>query len=122
MLTCHGQLCILIVHMPDKALLPQPSMYRDVGKLVRAHRRKRKLSQATLAQQVGHTRTSVTNIEAGRQRIPLDVLFSMASALHVDIRELLPVGVTSLPPDLQKKIPREYDQSQLRALRRVVGT
>lgn len=97
-------------------------MYRDLGKLVRAHRRKRKLSQAVLAQQVGHTRTSITNIEAGRQRIPLDVLFSIASVLQVDLRELLPVASTSLPADVQKKIPKEYDQSQVRALQRVVGT
>lgn len=108
--------------MPDRTLLPLPGLYRDVGRLVRAYRRKRKLSQATLAQRVGHTRTSITNIEAGRQRIPLDVLFSIASVLHIDVRELLPVITTTLPPDVQKKIPKEYDQSQLRALQRVVGT
>jgi DNA-binding XRE family transcriptional regulator len=107
--------------MPDGKLLPMPSMYREVGKLIRAHRRKKKRSQATLAQLVGHTRTSITNIEAGRQRISLDLLFKFANVLQVEIRELLPASPTALPPEVEKKVPREYDEAQLRALKRVVS-
>jgi transcriptional regulator with XRE-family HTH domain len=107
--------------MPDGARLPMTAMYREVGRLIRANRQKQKLSQSGLAARVGHTRTSITNIEAGRQRLPLDLLFSFANIFHVEVRELLPRINAELPPDLQKKIPQQYDESQVRALQRLVG-
>jgi len=106
--------------MPDGKLLPMPAMYRDVGRLVRAFRRKRKLSQEALAQRVGHTRTSITNIEAGRQRIPLDLVYKFANVLEIEVRELIPVSVASLPPEVEKKVPKQYDDAQLRALKLIV--
>ncbi len=107
--------------MPDGKLLPMRAMYVEVGKLIRAHRNKQKLSQEGLARRIGHSRTSVTNIEAGRQRIPLDLLFALGNALHVDARDLLPAAPSSLPAEVQRKIPRQYDDSQVRALSRVVS-
>jgi DNA-binding XRE family transcriptional regulator len=106
--------------MPDGNLLPMRSLYKEVGRLIRAHRTKLELSQSVLARQVGHTRTSITNIEAGRQRVSLDLLFTFARVLNIEARELLPSTTINLPPDLKKKIPRQYDESQVRALKRVV--
>ena len=97
-----------------------PVMYKEVGKLLRAHRLKANMSQSGLARQVGHTRTSITNIEAGRQRVPLDLLFTLANVLHVEVRELLPALDADLPAEVQRKIPKQYDESQVRALKRVV--
>lgn len=97
-----------------------PSMYQEVGRLIGAYRRKHKLSQAVLAQRVGHTRTSVTNIEAGRQRIPLDLLFTIADILQVDVRDLLPAASFTLPTEIERKVPKQYDDAQLRALKRIV--
>lgn len=107
--------------MPDGKLLPMRAMYVEVGRLIRAHRNKQKLSQEGLARRIGHSRTSVTNIEAGRQRIPLDLLFALGNALHVDARDLLPAGHGAIAAELQRKIPRQYDDSQVRALSRVVS-
>ena len=106
--------------MPNGDRLPMPFMYREVGKLVRAHRQKLGLSQAALATRVGHTRTSVTNIEAGRQRIPLDLLFTFASALEVSVTEFVPRLGGQLSPEVEKKILGQYDDSQIRAIRRVI--
>jgi transcriptional regulator with XRE-family HTH domain len=106
--------------MPDGKLLPMPALYREVGRLIGAYRRKKKMSQAELAQHLGHTRTSVTNIEAGRQRIPLDLLFKIAELLHTELSNLLPVSSSSLPPEIEKKVPKQYDDAQLRALKRIV--
>src|SRR5438094_6529647 len=106
--------------MPDSKLLTMPAMYREVGKLICAYRRKKKFSQASLAQHIGHTRTSVTNIEAGRQRIPLDLLFRIAEILETDLRSLLPTSTATLPPEVEKRVPKQYDEAQLRALTRIV--
>lgn len=48
------------------------------------------LSQDALAKRVGLSRTSVTNIEKGRQQIPLHALYSFADALGVEPTALLP--------------------------------
>ena len=53
-------------------------------------RRKRHMSQETLADSLGLTRTSVTNIEKGRQPIQLHSLYLIARALKVEVKELLP--------------------------------
>lgn len=106
--------------MPDGNLLPMPGIYREVGQLVRAHRLKKKFSQEGLAQKVGHTRTSITNIEAGRQRIPLDLLYRLATALQVDVRSLIPIGEASLPPEVERKLPKQFDEADVRALKRLV--
>ncbi len=61
-----------------------------VGALIKWHRKRAKLTQGELAQLVGFTRTSISNMESGRQRIQLDTLYTIAKALEVDVSELLP--------------------------------
>jgi transcriptional regulator with XRE-family HTH domain len=48
------------------------------------------VTQEVLASQVGLTRSSITNIEAGRQRIQLHVFLEIAAALDVPPERLLP--------------------------------
>ena len=48
------------------------------------------MSQAKLAQELGLSRASVVNIEAGRQRTPLHVLWRIAEELQTDIALLIP--------------------------------
>lgn len=48
------------------------------------------LTQGELSERIGLSRTSVTNIEVGRQKIPLHFLFILSSALGVDPGQLLP--------------------------------
>jgi transcriptional regulator with XRE-family HTH domain len=64
--------------------------YVVVGKRVRAARENQDLSQATLARRIGFTRSSVANLEAGRQRIALHLFVLIARALGVDPVILLP--------------------------------
>jgi len=61
-----------------------------MGKLVRARRKKLDLTQDDLAQRVNLKRTSITNIEKGRQKIQLHTLFDLAAALEVDPVTLIP--------------------------------
>jgi len=66
--------------------------YPEFGRRVRLARRRAHLSQDALGRLTGMNRTSITNIEAGRQRIPLHLLVSFATALDVEPMELLPGG------------------------------
>jgi transcriptional regulator with XRE-family HTH domain len=107
--------------MPEKRQLPFATTYKELGELVRARRKKVGLSQERLADLIGLTRTSITNIEKGRQRIPLDVLFALGEALKVDPRDILPAASKAPPPDFEKKLPRDFGEAEKRALRRVIS-
>lgn len=66
------------------------SLYGDFGRRVRDARRQAGLSQQTVADRVGLSRTSITNIERGRQHVALHMLFRLAAAVGKDPGELLP--------------------------------
>lgn len=65
-------------------------LYREFGIALANERRRKHLSQAQLGAKVGLSRTSVTNIECGRQPIQLHQLYHFASILQVDVSKLLP--------------------------------
>ena len=66
-------------------------LYRAFGKLVRLHRERRTdMTQEKLGRMVGLSRTSITNIEKGRQHVALHQLFAIAEALKVPPAALLP--------------------------------
>jgi transcriptional regulator with XRE-family HTH domain len=62
--------------------------YELVGERVRAHRKD--LTQQKLADLIGVKRTSITNLERGRQNVPLHFLLRLARALGCEMGELLP--------------------------------
>jgi len=65
-------------------------LYREFGILLASERRRKHLSQAQFGARVGLSRTSVTNIECGRQPIQLHQLYLFASVLTSDLSKLLP--------------------------------
>jgi transcriptional regulator with XRE-family HTH domain len=61
------------------------------GKRLRAARfGPNEVSQLQVAQALGVTRSSVSNIEHGRQRVFLDQVFAAAKLLQVSVESLLP--------------------------------
>lgn len=70
--------------------LDEEQLYRTIGRRLRERRDSMGVSQGRLAKQVGILRTSVTNIEAGRQRPPVHLLYRLALALNIDVPQLLP--------------------------------
>lgn len=68
----------------------QTAFYRHLGENIRACRKRTGLSQESLAKLVGLTRTSLTNIENGRQHPPLHTLCEIVEKLNVEISGLLP--------------------------------
>ncbi len=91
-------------------------LYRRIGKAIHDLRQAKKprLTQAALAELLGVTRTSITNIEKGEQRIPLHLLYMLCAKLSVQISDVIPVvedlvaqlpDTTSRRPDPPSEIP-----------------
>jgi len=65
-------------------------IYAEIGVLIRVRRRSLNVTQESLGQSIGLTRTSINNIEHGRQALQVHTLFSIASVLGIDSIALLP--------------------------------
>lgn len=61
---------------------------RRVGERVRAFRRTRGLTQRRLSQRTGFSRSSIANLEAGRQNVTLRQLCALAEGLEVPVEAL----------------------------------
>lgn len=68
----------------------------ELGRRIRVAR-EGKLTQASLGERIGLSRTAITNIECGRQRLLVDQLVEIANALAVPASELLPSSGTRPP-------------------------
>jgi transcriptional regulator with XRE-family HTH domain len=65
-------------------------LYRLFGSRVRALREAKKVTQEELAKRVDLSRTSITNIEKGRQRVLLHQMVDIAHALDAEPNALIP--------------------------------
>lgn len=78
--------------------------YNDVGENIRSYRTKLGYSQDDLAKFLGLTRTSIVNMEKGRQRPPIHTLSELASYLKVSVEDLLPSKDEKEQIDFQKLV------------------
>ena len=67
--------------------------YRVFGRRLREIREKKHVPQQELATLSGLTRSSIANIESGKQRVLLHQVLQFAEALHVSVGELVPSPV-----------------------------
>lgn len=63
--------------------------YEVLGARIKARREEVHLRQAELAESVGLSRTSITNVEGGRQRLFLDQFVEICRALKVAPSEII---------------------------------
>jgi transcriptional regulator with XRE-family HTH domain len=68
--------------------------YERLGARIKARREEIHLRQAELAEGIGLSRTSVTNIERGRQRLFLDQFAEICHVLKVAPSEMIPDPVS----------------------------
>lgn len=81
-------------------------VYKSLGERIRARRVEVDMTQTELGQRVSMTRSSIANIEAGRQRAMIHTIMQIANELDLEPRELLPA------PDFtsnDNKLLRELD-------------
>lgn len=81
-------------------------LYQLVGQKVERQRREARLSQTQLAELCNLARGSIANIESGNQRPTLHTLWSLAEALKVDMRLLLPSPEEFLVGEEDTAIPK----------------
>lgn len=101
--------------------------YIEFGRIIRQRRSLDgiQLSQEELAKRVGLSRTSITNIEKGRQQVPLHMLLSFADALGMEPSKLLPdkksltkaskqvtIDLSKLPSDIAEFVDRVASQER----------
>lgn len=65
-------------------------LYKIVGSKLQQTREEKKLTQQQFADQVGVTRTSISNIETGKQRSPLSLLYLICKNLQIELKNILP--------------------------------
>lgn len=65
-------------------------VYKIVGNNVKAKRQANKVNQTELAARLNLSRTSLVNIEQGRQHPSLVLLFQISKALGCDMHEIIP--------------------------------
>ncbi len=84
-------------------------LYRELGRKIRQARERQgeRLSQDALAKQLGISRASIVNIEAGRQRTPLHLLWQIAELLGTELTLLIPTREDLLAPTNQVQLERE---------------
>lgn len=81
-------------------------LYQMVGKSIKQRRKEVGMTQSQLATEVGVLRTSVTNIETGRQKAPLHLLFKLCAALGVETHNVIPENAEIVRPNV---VPVEVD-------------
>ena len=86
--------------------IDEVKLYQRVGESVKRRRKEVGMTQSQLAAEVGVLRTSVTNIETGRQKAPLHLLFKICAALEMETREAVPENGQIVRPG---NVPVEVD-------------
>lgn len=89
-------------------VLSTDEIYAIVGNLIQTTREEARMTQDELARRVGLSRTSISNIEHGRQRIQVHILWTMASALGVPAQQLLPTPSMNAQTAFQGDLPNEF--------------
>ena len=79
--------------------------YEQLGDRIYRARRSAGLSQEELGRRVGLNRSSISNVEKGRQRILAHVLMDFCAALSITPARLL--GDAPAEPDLLSGLPEE---------------
>jgi transcriptional regulator with XRE-family HTH domain len=71
-------------------LIHRDQFYVELGNRLRLKRENSGLTQAEVAEAAGISRTSLTNIEGGRQRILVDQLALICNKLNASVVEIMP--------------------------------
>lgn len=86
------------------------SFYEGIGVNIKAYRSKLGYSQEDLGKFVDLTRTSMVNIEKGRQRITVHTLSEVANFLKVSVEDLLPSKEEKHQIDFKKIVDQNVQQ------------
>lgn len=98
-----------IVDGKANSYMDEKRFYRFIGEKIREVRTKNRYKQIELARKVGLERTSITNIETGKQNVTVLALYRICEVFQLDINKLLPN-----PEDL---VEHDLDTSNLNSVK-----
>jgi transcriptional regulator with XRE-family HTH domain len=75
------------IHLLTEAI--QEKIYEELGRRIKAAREKEGINQEVVAQYLDLSRVSISNIEAGKQKVQLHTLLDIVKLLHINMDELL---------------------------------
>jgi len=81
-------------------------LYQLFGNRVRELREEKNVTQEELGRRVDLSRTSITNIEKGRQRILLHQLVDIAAALDAKPEDLMPTDTAIADAPMREDVAR----------------
>lgn len=94
--------------------------YSNLGeKIKKARTRGPKLSQSALGKIIGLSRTSIVNIENGRQHLQLHTLYQIAQVLKVEPINLFPSSQSEIT-DLPSSITSQVSANELPAVANIL--
>ena len=98
-------------------------IYRGVGRNIRRYRAGTHRTQAQLAAEIGISRASLANIEAGRQQVLLHHLYAIADALDLDSPSvLMPMPLSPDSDPAEVPLPTEgLSETQRQEVLRLMG-
>jgi transcriptional regulator with XRE-family HTH domain len=94
-------------------------LYQQIGKQIQELRRKKGITQSKLANTLAFNRTSITNIEKGRQKVLVHTLWDLADALGVPLNSLLPEQQSS-PIENELRLPKNISKEEEKWIRSVL--
>lgn len=80
------------------------ALYRELGLRIAKIRKSQQLNQEDFGKQFNLSRTSVVNIEKGRQRPSIHLLYDIKRSFNIKIEDLIPDTFLSSEQDTQAKI------------------
>ena len=102
-------------------------IYREVGRNIKRYRKGAHRTQQQVAAEIGMSRASLANIEAGRQQVLVHHLFAIADALDLDSPTVLMLSPSTSAPqdDLLSDLPFPDDagltEKQRLEIRQLLG-
>ena len=97
------------------------AFYVELGRRIASSRKEKKFTQSRLADLVGLSRTSITNIELGRQQVAVHLLVDLAIQLDVSLGELVPHSAKAVRhPRSDLQMPSSLDEHQRDWVARVI--
>jgi transcriptional regulator with XRE-family HTH domain len=98
----------------------QGPFYRALGIQIRKARKAKRLTQEGLAEMIGLSRTSVTNVERGRQPIYAHTLALLSSALECPFGSLVPQSLLLMTDEAPQEM-ENLDPQEKRWVAKVIG-
>ena len=79
--------------------------YREVGLRIQLARKRKRSTQEDVAVELGIPRATYANVESGRQRVSLDVVWKIAAVLQVPLDSLVPEPIRTGTEGVPIRLP-----------------